>query len=721
MRRARSGHTQEARPAGEPDRIACVPIARRRSPADRSRTRRMPIPPETPRRGIAAAGTPGPGLAMLQGALLVVAVLYFARELLIPLVLSVLVAFVLAPVMRAFRRFGLPRVAAVLLAVLLGFIVVLGIGALMGRQATQLAENIPTYQSAVTTKLRGLNEAGGLLDRISGTMAGLGAGLRHGGKDGAEAVPPGDGGPSRATADPDRQAPTPVVIREPDPTALETVQRLAEPLLHPLATTGIVLVLVIFILLYREDLRDRLIRLAGARDLHRTMAAMDDAAYRLSRYFLAQVAMNAGFGVFIGAMLWLIGIPGAPLWGFVAGLMRFVPFVGSYIAAAVPALLALAVDPGWTTVILVVVLFAASEITMGQVFEPWIFGHSTGLSPIAVIAAATFWTWLWGPVGLLLAVPLTVCLVVLGRHVDRLEFLEVMLGDQPALDPEETFYQRALAGDVDALAEQSERCLKDTSLEAYLDSVALPALRLAQADAQRDAVAPERLDQLRQTVLTLLEDLEEAEERRPAADAAAEAGAEPPLPQAWRGPGAVQCLAGRGPFDALLAATLAQCLALRGFGVQLGGGGPGGVALPTAPPRLACLCLMEGGASAATARYLLRRTRRRLPGVPVLALAWRPEAAPEGPIATGLRAEDPAAQVLLAASLGETLDLATDAAAGGTAVGDAGGPAAEQAVARPAPPVAPLPGAPPPVAPLPGAPLPGAPLPGAPGTAPAPA
>ncbi|MFC7692541.1 AI-2E family transporter [Paeniroseomonas aquatica] len=242
---------------------------------------------------------------------------------------------------------------------------------------------------------------------------------------------------------------------------MEMLRRVAEPLIGPLATAGIVVILVIFILLYREDLRDRLIRLAGARDLHRTMAAMDDAAYRLSRFFLAQTGMNTAFGLLISGALWLIGVPNPLLWGFVAALMRFVPFIGVFVTVTGPILMALAVDPGWTMLVWVLVLFGVSELLMGQVFEPLVFGHSTGLSPIAVIAAATFWTWLWGPIGLLLAVPLTVCLVVLGRHVERLEFLEVMLGDQPPLDPEETFYQRALAGDASALAEQAERCLKE--------------------------------------------------------------------------------------------------------------------------------------------------------------------------------------------------------------------------------------------------------------------
>jgi len=628
-------------------------------------------PPDPPPRSGVAAAAPGSGLQLMQGALILIGVLYFASDLLIPLALAVLLAFVLAPVTRAFRRIGLPRAAAVLLAVLLGFVVMLGVGVMMGRQASSLAENLPGYQTSISAKLAGLRVSGGVIERVSETMQELGQSLRREPRP-APALP-GDL-PAATPAPPEAEAaageaarrPVPVVIQQPEPSAFETLQSVAGPLIHPLATSGIVLVLVIFILLYREDLRDRLIRLAGARDLHRTMAAMDDAAYRLSRFFLAQVALNTGYGLFVTGALWLIGIPNPLLWGFVAGLMRFVPFIGSYIAAAFPALLALAVDPGWTTLMLVFALYAVSEITMGQVFEPLIFGHSTGLSPIAVIAAATFWTWLWGPVGLLLAVPLTVCLVVLGRHVDRLEFLEVMLGDRPPLGPEETFYQRALAGDVDGLAEQSERCMKEQSLDAYLDGVALPALRLAQQDATREVLAPERLDRLRQSVLTMLEDLEEAEEKRPepARDAAeAEVEGDAMAPDSWRAPGSVLCLGGRGPFDALLAAMLAQGLVWRGFGVQQGGG----AALPSQPPRLACLCFLEGGTSAAAARFQLRRLRRRLPPeVTLLALAWRGAAEGESPMAAALRGDGILAPVRLATSLGEAMETILDSAAAPT-------------------------------------------------------
>ena len=537
---------------------------------------------------------PGSGMEMLQVAAIVVAILYFAREMLIPIVLAVLLSFVLAPLVRALGRLYVPRVAAVLLVVALGFGVILGLGAVMGRQATSLAANLPAYKATVTEKLQGLRGPGGVFDRVTGVLQELGTAAAP------TEGPPGDApkrDASRDTAprntgalgggDPTR--PVPVEIRPPEPTPFDLLQRVAEPLLAPLATFGIVVILVIFILLYREDLRDRMIRLAGARDLHTTMAAMDDAAYRLSRYFLAQVGLNAGFGVFITAGLWLIGIPNPVLWGVIAGIMRFVPFIGAYIAAAFPMVLALAVDPGWSSLIWVLALFAISEPLMGQVVEPMVVGHSTGLSPIAVIGAAAFWTWLWGHIGLLLAVPLTVCLVVLGRHVEHLEFLEVMLGDEPALDPEELFYQRALAGDVDAMEEQAEMCLRTQRLPEYLDAVALPAVVLAQADAAHGTLSPERRERMEQSVVELLEDVEEADEAT-AAKAASRAAAgkeavpeaegsdaaaarQSPVPAPWQAPGAVLCLPGRGSFDPLLATMVGQALTRRGFGVQVGGQG----------------------------------------------------------------------------------------------------------------------------------------------------
>jgi hypothetical protein len=270
---------------------------------------------------------------------------------------------------------------------------------------------------------------------------------------------------------------------------------------------GIVVIFVIFILLQQNDLRNRLVRLAGAKDLHRTTAALDDAGQRLSRLFLTQLALNAAFGLVIGAALWLIGVPSAPLWGMLAMIMRFVPYIGAFISAIFPLVLAAAVGHGWTMVLMTAALFLVAETVVGQAIEPLIYGHSTGLSPVAVITAATFWTWLWGPIGLILATPLTMCLVVLGRHVDHLKFLDVMFGDEPPLTPAELIYQRMLARDPIEAADQARIFLKERPLTAYYDEILLEGLRLAQADAQRGSLDEDQMRRIRDAVAELVDDL----------------------------------------------------------------------------------------------------------------------------------------------------------------------------------------------------------------------
>ncbi|SHJ01067.1 Predicted PurR-regulated permease PerM [Roseomonas rosea] len=585
---------------------------------------------------VPAAGVPSGGPGVFYAGIAIVGVLYFTRELLVPLAMAVLLAFVLAPVVKAIRRLGVPRVAAELLGVILAVGVLSGVGALMGRQLADLANELPYYQATITQKLNGLfGGGGGLIGRASEMLQALGENLAR------RAEPPSAAAPQAGLP------PLPVEVREPTPGILTVLQRVVGPLLGPVATTGIVIVFVVFLLLYREDLRDRLIKLMGSRDLQRTTAALNEAASRLSRYFLAQTALNTGFGIGITIGLWAIGIPNPLLWGVIAGLMRFVPFIGGFIAAAFPVLLAIAVDPGWTMLIWVVVLFGLAEPLMGQVFEPLVYGHSTGLSPVAVLLATAFWAWLWGPIGLLLATPLTVGLVVLGRHVDRLEFLDVLLGDRAALEPPEAFYQRALAGDGDGLAEQAELQLRGLPLQAYYDTVALPGLALAQGDATRGALTRSRLDTLRTRVDGLLDDLSEHEDtelpalvtdgpvENPQAEAA-EPLPDPVLPPAWQQRGAVLCVAGRGRLDEQATVMLAQVLALKGFGVT---------ALPNEALRDAApapegvqaviLSALDGGSGAASARYTMRRLRRRFPEAALVAGLWGADR--DSPVMAALR------------------------------------------------------------------------------------
>ena len=447
--------------------------------------------------------------------------------------------------------------------------------------------------------------------------------------------------------------PVPVEVRQPDPGALESLRSLISPLIHPLATTGIIIIFVIFILLQREDLRNRLIRLAGSSDLQRTTAALDDAAARLSKLFLTQLILNGAFGVVIGIGLWFIGIPSAILWGILAGALRFVPYIGAVIAAAFPLALALAVDPGWSMLIWTLALFLVVEPVVGHVVEPMVYGHSTGLSPVAVVAAATFWTALWGPIGLVLATPLTVCLVVLGRHVERLAFLDVMFGDRPALSPPEIFYQRMLAGDPAEAAEKAEEFLKERSLASYYDDVALKGLQLAQSDAKRGVLDEERLSKIRDAVSEFASDLSDQDDR-PApngeltTDAEASSAVESVsenaatdgdlpilskqnLPPEWQVEHPVLCVAGRNLIDEAAAMMMAHLSTAHGLAARY----EGAQALSTTnifrldTSGVAAVCLVYLDAEApAHMRYSVRRLRRKLPKATIILGCWLKEVDP---------------------------------------------------------------------------------------------
>jgi len=434
-----------------------------------------------------------------------------------------------------------------------------------------------------------------------------------------------------ASALPDR--PIPVEVRQPDPGALQTLATLIAPLLHPLATTGIIVIFVVFILLQQQELRNRLIRVAGSHDLQRTTLAMDDAGKRLSRLFLMQLALNAAFGLIIGIGLWAIGVPSAPLWGLLAMVLRFVPYIGAIVAAIFPLIVATAVDPGWSMMLMTAALFLVVEPLIGHVIEPMVYGHSSGLSPVAVVVSATFWTWLWGPIGLILATPLTVCLVVLGRHVERLKFLEVLLGDRPALSPSENAYQRMLAGDPIEATEQAQSFLKDRTLTEYYEQILMGALRLAWADSERGRLDQQQAERIRNTVSELVEDLESHNDSRPAASDdgvppgklkqledidPAEASPSPPINPV---DGTVLCIPGLGLLDETVAMPLAQLLRREGISAEAKEAETLSISklfgLELKDVALICLCYLEH-ATPAQLHYASRRLRRKAPGVSIL-------------------------------------------------------------------------------------------------------
>jgi len=580
-----------------------------------------------------------------------VSALYLAREVLVPITLAILLSFVLAPVVRLLRRLKLPRVLAVLLAVLLALGIITLIGSVIGGQIASLARDAPRYQSAIQEKVDSLQST------VFGRISEFSRRLNNEASSHAE-QPPAPGPtptlPGAGTQQNGGPRPVPVEIRPGESSTLDLVQKFVSPVLGPLETTFIVLIVSIFILLQQEDLRDRLIRLFGSGDLHRTTEALDDAGRRLSKYFLAQLMVNSCFGVLVGLGLFLIGVPSPIVWGILAALFRFVPYVGPILAAGLPLLLAAGTAPGWSMVAWTAALFLITEPIIGQVVEPMVYGHSTGLSPVSVIVAAIFWTWLWGPIGLILATPLTLCLVVLGRHVERLEFLDVILGDRPALTPVQNFYQRILAGDADEALAQAETLLQERSLTAYYDEVALQGLRMAADDMERGVLPPDRLERIKNAVSGLVDDLSDVPDRDPPPEKAPDpdstrpagvnvpeqAAPHEPAPDltlpppaaragAWASETPVLCLAGRGPLDEAASAMLAQLLTKHGLGARVvpheASSREQVSRLDTAGVAMVCISYLDISGSPAHLRYLLRRLKRRMPDVPLLVGLW-----PEG-------------------------------------------------------------------------------------------
>lgn len=589
---------------------------------------------------VSAADLPSlAGLLTLAVSVVTIAALYLARDLLIPLTLAVLLSFVLAPLVRLLRRARLPWPPAVLIAVLLALAVLLAVGGVIGAQIAGLADDLPRYETTIRKKidtvqeltigrvnrfLARIDELRGSKSALGGSSSISGGGEQSSGEGGSSDAASPDGGAAAASS---KTAPTTIL------------EKFLSPVLSPLATLGIVLVITLFILLQRDDLRDRFIRLVGARDLHRTTVALDEAVKRLSKYFLAQLALNTAFGVVIAVGLYFIGLPSPVLWGVVAGLCRFIPYIGAWIAAAFPLVLAAAVDPSWSTAAWTLALFVVAEPVMGQVIEPVVYGHSTGLSPVSVVVATIFWTWLWGPIGLILATPLTLCLVVLGRHVDRLEFLDVLLGDRPALSPIESFYQRMLAGDPDEAQDQAELLLRTRALSAYYDDIALKGLKLAAEDASREAISMAQLLSIRDAAQELVDELDEYDDAPPAAAeppaepvSSAPAGASdataPPEGHAGDGRriGTVLCVPGVSPLDEAASAMLAQLLAKHGLEAQrLAGDRSSRTAIAALSPTdiaVVCISALETGRSHARLRLLVRRLRRRLPGAQIMIGLW---------------------------------------------------------------------------------------------------
>lgn len=448
--------------------------------------------------------------------MIIVASLYFARELLIPFILSLLLSFVLAPVVIRLRRWGLGRIPAVAVTVAIAISLVGSVGTFFVVQLVDVTMRLPEYQGNIEKKIESLKVSpGGPVDRAIRMFTRLSGGADEQedetkeGKSKEGETREGEAPPvSDAATD---QSPKPVAFQmaEPTTTPFTMMRSVLGTTLGPLATTGIVLVLVIFMLIEREALRDRLIRAIGTApgQINTTTEALDDAASRVSRYLFMQLIVNVTYGIPIGIGLYFIGVPNPVLWGMMATVLRFIPYIGPIIASTFPIALAFAVDPGWGMVIKTLLLFAVVEIISNNFIETWLYGSTMGISSVAILLSALFWAWLWGPIGLLLSTPMTVCLMVLGRHIPALHNLSVMLGDQPGLPLHERMYQRFLAMDPDEPDHIAQEYLEDHTVEELFGQVLLPTLRLLEDQRHEETIEPERRAFVLENMRELIEDV----------------------------------------------------------------------------------------------------------------------------------------------------------------------------------------------------------------------
>lgn len=439
---------------------------------------------------------------MLASIAVVVAALYLAKGVLVPLTLAVLLSFLLSPVCDWLERRKLGRIPAVIATVVVGFALLGGVAWTAVVQMTELAPRVPVYQRNLQAKLHSVNDTlSAVLSKVTKTAEEIDQRHPH----------------AMTDAEPVRHSDLAYAVRLiPSPTSpLQMLSGVFGTILEVLGATGVVILLVVFFLIRREDLRDRFVHLIGQGHLSVTTQALEDAATRVSHYLATQSLLNLSFGVPVAIGLYFIGVPNALLWGIAATLLRFVPYIGSMIAATMPIGLAMAISTDWVAPLLTLGLFVALELVISNFLEPWLYGKHTGVSAVAVLVAAVFWTWLWGSVGLLLATPLTVCLLVLGKHVPQLSFLNVLLGNEPVFELKTRVYQRLLAGDLEEAVELIDEALEQTSLAEVYDTVLIPTLARAESDRRRGDIDEGRHQFIFQCLKETIEDLGTRQKEQP--------------------------------------------------------------------------------------------------------------------------------------------------------------------------------------------------------------
>ncbi len=537
-----------------------------------------------------------------------IAMLYFGRNILIPLALAFVLSFLLTPLVSSLQRLRLGRVPSVL--IILGFSLVLTatVGWGVAEQLLEITSHIQDYRSNLDKKIHSLHsrksapivQATNTMQELNRELA-LAPGIVA---DSAQSNKDGTVHPSR---------PIPVQVVAPPTNLLEDLRALLGPLAGPIETAGLVVIFMAFMLINREDLRNRLIRLGGQRQLTVMTQALEEASERLSHYLLLQLLVNGCYGLLFGMGLYLIGIPHALLWGALGALLRFVPYLGTWIATALPMAMAISVFPGWKQCLFAFILFAVLELLAANVVEPWLYGSYTGISPLAILVAAVFWGALWGPVGLILSTPLTLCLILAGRYFPQMGFLEVLLGDEPVLRPEQIYYQRLLAMDQDEARNVADRYLEERTLNHFYESVLIPALRLAEEDRHSDILGDRASEFISQTTRELIDDLGQ---RIPAEEPSSKI----PFDSAN-----VVCVPARDEADELVGMMLAQLLRQNGFNQA------GALAIGSVEERLEQVVRRDAGVvcvsalppfAVGQARSLCKQLRARFPQLAIVVGLW---------------------------------------------------------------------------------------------------
>jgi predicted PurR-regulated permease PerM len=551
----------------------------------------------------------------------VVAALYFAREILIPLAFALTLSFLLTPVVTFLEKLRMGRVLPVILTVLIS----IGVGGwitwIIANQLVDVASQLPTYRQNIHVKIETLRNRGkGPLGRAADSAKDIGRELSSPDAPALAATPPVQN-PKQRNAPRVPAPPVPVEIVPTGTSGLADLRDLLTPFLAPLGRAGMVLIFTIFMLIKREDLRNRLLRLVGLGQLNKMTQALDDAAQRVSRYLFVQFLVNAGFGILFAAGLYFIGVPNPVLWGALAGILRIVPYVGTLFAATLPIILSLAVFGGWLPPLLVLLLFAGLELIISNFVEPWLYGTHTGISSLALLVTAVFWTVLWGPAGLILSTPLTVCVVVLGRYFPQLSFLHILLGDERALEAEAQLYQRLLAMDQLEARTIVDSFLKERPLIELYDSVLIPTLTLAEQDRHNGTINSAHEEFL---FLSINEMIAEFSEYQPVLSSPVEDD-----PNLRPGPanfsGRILCLPAHDQADEITAVMLAQLLEQKGY-VALSfphGTSPLEMLVLADPGKDDVVCISALPPYAfAPARMICKQMRGRFPRIKLVAGIW---------------------------------------------------------------------------------------------------